>query len=224
MNKKLIFGFLAFVLISVILSACCFCVFAQAVDDFSITLPDEYTSAFLDDDKSDVAEIVGISAEEVEDYFKKHGLKFLSVNKDNTSQIKLSVLEDEFSGKIISFNNLDNDKILKLANSLFTGEYEQVSEGTQIVEKDGLKFLKFKENLADNGGEYTVTQYVTVYGGKTYRLSVFVTGEQKDGFSDTVFKGFVLKQNTDALPPLVKVFIIVGIVIFSVIIVLSIFR
>lgn len=224
MNKKLISVFATFVLISVIISLSCFFVLAESGDDFSITLPDEYTTAFSDDDKSGVAELVGISAEEVDDYFEKHSLKFLSVNKDNTSQIKLSVLEDEFSSKIISFNNIDDDKILKLANSLFTGSYEQVSEGTQIVEKDGLKFLKFEENLADNGGEYTVTQYVTVYGSKAYRLSVFVTGEQEDDFSDTIFNGFVVKPNTDALPPLVKVFIIVGIVIFSIIIVLSIFR
>lgn len=224
MNKKFTLSFLTFILVLVILSACCLCVFAKSADDYSITIPDEYTTAFLEDDKSKVADIVGISAEKVEDYFKKHGLKFLSVNKDNTSQVKLSVLEDEFSSKIVSFSNLDDDKILKLANSLFTGGYEQVSKGTKLVEKDGLKFLKFEEKLTDTGGEYIVTQYVTVYGGKTYRLSVFVTGEQQDGLTDKVFNSFVLNQNTDALPPLVKIFIIVGIVIFSVIIVLSIFR
>lgn len=224
MNKKLILGIITLLLTSIILFFSCISASAKSAEDFSITLPDEYITAFHDDNKSDIADAVGISADEVDDYFQKHNLKFLSVNKDNTSQIKLSVLEDDFSKKIISFNNLNNENILKLANSLFTGSYEQVSNGVKIVENNGIKFLKYKENLSDNGGEYTVTQYVTVYNSKTYRLSVFVTGEEQSDLSDTVFNSFSLKQNSDALSPLVKIFIIVGIVIFAVIIVLSIFR
>lgn len=224
MNKKLISGIITLFLTSIILFSSCIIASAKSGEDYSITLPDEYITAYSDDDKSEVADAVGISADEANDYFQKHNLNFLSVSKDNTSQIKLSVLEDDFSKKIISFNNLDNEKILILANSLFTGSYEQVSKGVKIVENNGIKFLKYQENLSDNGGEYTVTQYVTVYNSKTYRLSVFVSGEEQSDLSDTVFNSFSLKQNSDTLSPLVKIFIIVGIVIFAVIIVLSIFR
>lgn len=223
MNKKTTSVILSFLLVLNLIFFFGILTFAQSDNEFQIEIPDGYITAFLADDKTEVANVIGITAKEVDDYFKNNYLEFLSVSEDNTSQIKLSVLADEFSSKIFSFNNLGDEQILKLANSLFTGSYEQVSDGAKIVRNNSVKFLKYEETLTDNGGEYTVTQYVTVYNGKTYRLSVFIGGQEKN-LSDTVFESLTFNQLNEGLSPLTKIFIIVGIVIFAVIIVLSIFR
>ena len=191
---------------------------AEDYGDFSLQLPEGYKSSLKSESKSEIADIVGIEEKEIENYFSDGKLEFLAVDDDNTSQIKLSVLEDDFSKKIISFNNLDNERLLGLANSFFTGSYESVSKNTVVVNNNGNKYLKYKEKLEDSGGEYTVTQFITVCGSKTYRLSVSYTEKDGENLDTQIFKTFKIKEK-DQVDILIKTVLIIAVLVFSVIIV-----
>ena len=220
MNKKyfyskILLGFLVFLLV---LGS--FFVSAEDYGDFSLNLPNGYKYALKSDEKSEIADIVGLSEKELESYYDKGKLELLAVNSDNTSQIKLSVLEDDFSKKIVSFNNLTDDRLIVLANSFFSGSYEDVAANTKVIKSQNSKYLKYSEKLTDSGGEYTVTQFITVYDKKTYRFSVSYTAKQGENFDDEVFNGFKLKEKEEA-PSIFKTLVIFGILVFSALIIFA---
>ena len=218
MNKKGFYSKFLLTLLVVLFVFSSFFVCAQNYGDFSIKLPSGYKSALKNENKKEIADIVGVAEKELDSYFEDGKLEFLAVNSDNTSQIKLSVSADDFSEKIISFNNLDDEKLLGLANSFFTGPYESVSKNTVVVNSNGCKYLKHKEKLTDSGGEYTVTQFITVYDGKTYRLSVSYTDNDSKNFDNQILKNFEIKEK-DNISPLLKVALTVAVLIFAAVII-----
>lgn len=220
MNKKYFYSKILLCFLVAILVLGSLFVSAEDYGAFSINLPNGYKYALKSEKKSELADIVGVSENELESYFDKGKLELLAVNGDNTSQIKLSVLEDDFSKKIVSFNNLTDDRILLLANSFFSGSYEDVTENAKVIKKQNSKYLKYSERLNDSGGEYTVTQFITVYDGKTYRFSVSYTEKQGNDFGDKVFKDFKLKEK-DEISPLLKTVLIFGVLVFSALIIFA---
>lgn len=218
MNKNRFFITALIFIITVVITI--FPVSAQNYGDFSLVLPDGYKSALKDEDKSHIADIVGMETDDLNNYFEVNSIEFFAVNSDNTSQIKLSVTEDDFSKKIVSFNNLDDKKITQLANSFFTASYKEVNEGVLIVKQNNCKFLKYEENLKDSGGEYTVTQFVTVNKGKTYILSVLYP-KTDIGLADEFFNSFKLSNRDNNLNTVNKIIIIFAVFVFSVIIIFT---
>jgi len=222
MNKKYFYSKFLLVFLVVLFICSTFFVSAKDYGDFSINLPKGYKYALKNDKKTEIADIVGVSKKEIENYFSDGKLEFLAVNSDNTSQIKLSVLEDDFSKKIVSFNNLDDNRLLQLANSFFTGSYDNVTANAKVVENNNHKYLKYSEKLTDSGGQYTVTQFITVYNGKIYRFSVSFTAKQGESFDNEIFKGFMLKEkNENSL--VLKTVLIFGVLVFSAVIIFAIF-
>lgn len=220
MNKKYFYSKILLCFLVALLVLGSLFVSAEDYGAFSINLPNGYKYALKSEKKSELADIVGVSENELESYFDKGKLELLAVNGDNTSQIKLSVLEDDFSKKIVSFNNLTDDRILLLANSFFSGSYEDVTENAKVIKKQNSKYLKYSERLNDSGGEYTVTQFITVYDGKTYRFSVSYTEKQGNDFGDKVFKDFKLKEK-DEISPLLKTVLVFAILVFSALIIFA---
>lgn len=221
MNKKAFYSKILLVFLVVIFSFGTLFVLAEDYGDFSVNLPSGYKYALKNDKKTEIADIVGVDEKALESYFQNSKLEYLAVNEDNTSQIKLSVGEDEFSKRIVSFNNLLDDQIIELANSFFTGSYETVTANSKIVKKQSFKYLKYSEKLTDSGGVYTVTQFVTVYDGKIYRFSVSYTNAQGEGFDEEIFDGFELKEKREN-NSLLKTLLIAGVLVFSAVIIFAV--
>ncbi len=145
-------------------------------------------------DSNKVAEILGMSAVELRDYVEYTNIKYLAVNKDNTKQIKTTEYMDEFSKEVDSFYSLRDSEILELAKEL------SVTENGEIIERGKYKFLKVTARTKDSGGEYILTQYITVDNGVNLILSFHTdinedTDYIEDYFNDqikepsAVFKG-----------------------------------
>ena len=119
-----------------------FCVFAESEKTYKINIPDGFTTAYKDSDKTDISKIIGIKSEETEKYFADNKLLFLSVDEKNSFQIKLSETKDNFSAKTVNFSYLSDEKLLSLSESLFVKTDDKASSKVKLVQNNGLKFLK----------------------------------------------------------------------------------
>jgi len=200
-----------------------FCAFAKTEKSYKIDIPDGFTTAYSDSDKTDISKIVGIKSEEAEKYFTDNNLLFLSVDEKNSFQIKLSETKDNFSAKTVNFSYLSDEKLLSLSENLFAKTDDKASSKVKLVQNGGMKFLKRNEAHKDSGGEYVVTQYVTVVNGKNYRLSVLAPGLSESDVADTIFKSLeIFDEESNVEASLIqKVLIISGIVIFSGVIIVT---
>jgi hypothetical protein len=131
----------------------CFCFSVSAEGEFLVYGEDDielFCRAFDMDD----CEIV--------DYVNENNITYLAINRDNTKQIKRSETVDAFSKKVVDFNVLADDEIKNLANEISGFEN---SKG-EVVTARGYKLLKSELKTKDSGGEYVLTQFVTVKNSK----------------------------------------------------------
>lgn len=158
-------------------------VFAATVDT-QITAPKGFYSYKSGQSAESTAEILGMTADKLENYCTENGIVFIAVNKDNTKQIKVFVTESEFSSSVGNLTNLSDDKITALIPDI-TG-----TRGGEIIVKDGQKFIKTVETLSDSGGEYSVISYVTVAAKKDYVLSFYTVSGTDTDYTGEVFDSF----------------------------------
>ncbi len=156
-----------------------------------------------------VSEILGITEAELKDYVKDNNITYLAVNKNNTKQIRKTEISDAFSKKIGNFFALDDNEILELTEEL-TG-FKDVN-GT-VFEKGNKKFLKIELKTTDSGGEYILTQYITVANSKKEILSFYTAANTTTDYIEDVFSSqFKVSGKVTVL----KVISIIGIVLFSI--------
>ncbi|MBE6733178.1 MAG: hypothetical protein E7561_04185 [Ruminococcaceae bacterium] len=222
MSKKRFLSCLltVFLLFSVIFGV--ITVSAKQYDGFSIDIPDRFTVVTSKDDLSDFSKKVGISAENLKSYFSDGEYKLLAVDDGNTTQIKLSSKEDEFSKKTINFNNFEEADLITLGESFLTVKDAENESNITVVKNNDFKFIKIVEAHKDSGGVYTVTQYITVVDGKTYKLSIFIPSDADKQLEQEVFNSFIIEQNKGFQFTFSHLLIIIAIMLFVALIVLSI--
>lgn len=178
------------------------CLFS--VNVCALQVGDEFLIYGKDNDK--LSQTLGMSETEINQFCKTNSIVFLAVNSDNTKQIRKTEITDSFSQKIEDLSVMKNSDILELQDSL--SALQGVS-GT-IVEKNNSKYLKVEGKTQDSGGEYVLTQYVTVKDGKKHTLSFYTSlGENRDYIQKVFNSQF---KDTGVL----KVVVILSICLFAV--------
>ena len=159
-------------------------VYVFAASGFEITAPKDFYSYKSGQSSEDTAKILGMTADELENYCDENGIVFIAVNKDNTKQIRVTVTESPFSGSIGNLSNLSDSKITALIPDI-TG-----AVSGELTEKGGQRFIKTAEALSDSGGEYSVINYVTVAAKKDYVLSFYTAAGTSTDYTKEVFDSF----------------------------------
>ncbi len=178
--------------------------------EYSITSGDNFTYAKQDDDLTQIAKRLNMTAEELDKYFSDNKLIYLAVSDDAKSQIKISVSEDNFSKKVSDISMLDDQSLLEFAKSFG-------KDASSIVTNNERKFVLVKNTLKDSGGIYTVTQYITICDGKIFYVTCYndgtdVSKEISNAFSTLKLNPLSAESNDFDI---LSIVIIVGIIVFS---------
>jgi hypothetical protein len=147
-------------------------------------LADSEFLVYGEDDIDIFCQAFDMDAGEIKYYLSQNNITYLAINGDNTKQIKRSEITDAFSQKVVDFSVLEDREILNLANQISGFEN---SKG-QVVTVGDIKLLKTEVKTKDSGGEYVLTQFVTVKGGKKITLSFFTAGDGDRAYIETVLK------------------------------------
>lgn len=153
--------------------------------DVNISVGKDYTVYRDGENTAKIASTVGMSADEFKDYCDKNSIIYFAATKDNSAQIKISAGTTSFSSSIVNLSLLGDDKITSLLPDI-TGSPDIRGE---IVNNKGQKFVKTYISTSDSGGEYTVTQYITVANRKEYVLSLYAPGAESE-FDEKIFESF----------------------------------
>ena len=180
--------------------------------EYNISTDKSFTTVRSGDDLTDIAEKLNMTTDELNGYFNKNGLLYLSVSEDAKTQIRLSAFSDNFSSVAEDISHLSDSQLKEFLNAVSNdGEND-----CEIVENGGRKFIKTKDTLVDSGGTYTVTQYITICNNKTFYLSCYNEGDDTSAQTEEIFKNFSLNTVSDEpADNKLYVFIIAGIVVFS---------
>lgn len=134
-------------------------------------------------DNKKLADVLSMSEAEVSAYCKDNNITLLAVNADNTKQIRETTRETEFSKTVNNLAVLKNDEIIDLTYQLCGIENVK----GKVIEKDVYKYLKIEVKSQDSGGEYILTQYITVKGGKSVVLSFYTSGGKDTSYTEDIF-------------------------------------
>lgn len=150
-----------------------------AANYFKINAGNEFLVYGEDDGK--LAKALGISEDEFQEYCAEN-VHFLASNKDNSKQIRLTISENEFTASVVNITNISDDKISQLIPQI-TGIDSIRGE---IINRDGQKFIKTELRSEDSGGEFILTEYITVANKKSFVLSFYTdVGESLDYIEKT---------------------------------------
>lgn len=143
-----------------------------AQSDYSITLPDGFVAAAYGDDLTKLASIFDMNAEGLQRYYDENKVLYLAADKKNTCQITLTCTENEFSQGAVSFSRLSQAELETIAADLAGDSFTNhgIIEG-----KDGNSYIHLERKLTDSGGDYTVTEYLTVCSSNLFTLSISVS-------------------------------------------------
>lgn len=157
----------------------------------------------------ELCEVIDMTAYQLKEYCETNNITFLAVNKTNTKQIRKTEFEDGFSKKIGNLLALEEQEILALTEDL-TG----FSDVTGTVLEEGNKcFLKIEVKTEDSGGEYILTQYITVADSKKEILTFYTDA---DASTDYIEEAFASQFKASSTASALKIISIVGIVLFSI--------
>lgn len=168
------------------------------------------------EDADRVCEILGMTKEQIDEYCENNAITYLAVDKDNSRQIRKIEISDNLSKEILDLSILDDKKIFALSDELSGFENTNGS----IVKKNDLKFYKTEYQSKDSGGEYAVTQYVTVQNAKKTVLTFHTQKDLDRNYIDSVIAE-LFKPETDQTPFLTSgmaIFGVIGIVVLVLII------
>lgn len=157
----------------------------------------------------ELCDTIGMSEGELNEYCQTNNITFLAVDKDNQRQIRKTETKDAFSKKIGNFFALKDDEILELTEEL-TG-FKNVKGA--VLEKGNKKYLKVELKTTDSGGEYYLTQYLTVTDSKKEILSFYTNVNENTDYIENVFSS---QFKTSSSVSVLKIISAIGIVLFSV--------
>lgn len=191
-------------MILVVKKILCFIVAFALCFSFSVLAEEEFV-VYGEDDIELFCRAFDMDDCEIVDYVNENNITYLAINRDNTKQIKRSEIVDAFSQKVVDFNVLADDKIKDLANEISGFEN---SKG-EVVTIRGYKLLKSELKTSDSGGEYVLTQFVTVKNSKKIILSFYTASNADRAYVEDALKEQFPKERN------FKPIAIVGTVAFS---------
>lgn len=147
----------------------------------ALEIGDDFYLYGRDDNK--LATALNMTEDAVKSYCDQNNISVLAVNKDNTKQIREVVCETEFSKTVKNLAVLKNDEILDLTFQLCGIENAK----GKVIEKNAYKYLKIEVKGKDSGGEYILTQYITVKNGKALTLSFYTSNGEDTSYTDKIF-------------------------------------
>lgn len=192
-------------MIQVVKKIICLIAVMLLVFSFCVSAEDEFL-VYGEDSINSFSEILNMDAGDITEYCKQNNITYFAINRNNTKQIKRSEITDAFSQRIVDFSVLDDNEILNLTKEISGFEN---SKG-QVVAVNGVKFLKTEVKTHDSGGEYVLTQFVTVKGAKKITLSFFTAGNTDRAYIEDALNSQFPKEKD------FKPFIIGGTVVLSV--------
>lgn len=160
---------------------------------FNVSAEDNFFVYGKDD--AEVAKTFNMTEGDLEKYCKDNGVTYLAVNTDNTKQIRKTERVDSLSKEIIDLSVLEDKKIFGLSDELSGFENANGS----IIKKDDLKFFKTEHETEDSGGEYVITQYITIQNAKKKVLTFYTAKDLDRSYIDSVFAE-LFKPQTDYTP------------------------
>lgn len=158
--------------------------FAKTESSATLQLPKEFYT--YSEDKAELSGILGLDVKELDSYVFENNLVELAANEDNTKQIKYICYADSFSTKIGNISSLADDKIEALIPDIVDVENAK----GKIIKSNGQKFIKCDFSSNDNGGEYIITQYITVVNNKFHILNFLTATGEDTEYSVSVFEDF----------------------------------
>lgn len=136
----------------------------------------------LENDRDKVAQILGITESDLNNIQDI----YLAVNKENTKQIRIRTEITDFSNSICNISNLSDDKITALIPDI--SGFRNVKG--DVINKDGQKFIRVQLRSSDSGGEYILTQYITVASKQNFVLSFYTDINEDTEYIEKTFESF----------------------------------
>ncbi len=135
---------------------------------------------FLDyqKDAKAVAEILNMDKDKLQSFCTENNIRGLWVNRDNTQQIRLADYATDFSNSVINISNFSDDKISELIPEISGIENAK----GEIVLKGKQKFIKLQLLSRDSGGDYHLTQYITVANKEVFMLSFYTAADSNSDY------------------------------------------
>ncbi len=133
-----------------------------------------------------IAKIIGMDKNELLDFCIENKIVYIAVNKDNSKQIRVTVKENDFSNGIVNINGLSDDKI----NAVLPDVIGVEGIKGEIINKDGQKFIKTEMSSKDSGGDFILTEYITVANKKVYVLSFYTNKKADTKYIEKTFETF----------------------------------
>ena len=174
-----------------------------SISVLALDIPDDFY--IYGEQTQQLADTLGMTKSELDIYCEQNGVSFLAVNPANTKQIRKTVIKDAFSQKIGNLSVLSDKDILYLSGQLSSVE-NAIGE---VVTRNSQKFLKIEVKSTDSGGEYILTQYVTVADSQKTVLSFYTDTKEDTAYIDEVFNSQFGEKNT------VKYIVVAGVAVFS---------
>ena len=134
-------------------------------------------------DNKELSKALSMTEPEISIYCTENYITALAVNKNNTKQIREITRGTEFSKTVKNLAVLSDDEILTLTYQLCGIENAK----GKVIEKDACKYLKIEVKGKDSGGEYVLTQYITVKNSKTVTLSFYTSQGEDTSYTDEIF-------------------------------------
>lgn len=138
------------------------------------------------EESAKAAETLGMSEKELSYYCKENSIEYLAVNKDNSKQIRLTVGHNDFTNSVVNISGLSNDKITSILPQIIGIEGIK----GEIINKNGQKFIKTELRTSDSGGEYILTEYITVADKQSYVLSFYTDIDANNDYADIIFQTY----------------------------------
>ncbi len=182
-----------------------------SVSALDIATPEFYL--FGDNPKA-VSEILGLTEAELTSYCTENCITYLAVNKDNTKQIRLSIKETSFSKTVGDLSNISDQTALTLASESLLPD----SVLGEIATLNGQKFIKTEAKTSDSGGEFILTEYITVAEKKLYTYSFYTDINTDSSYIETEFSNFTeqyFKSEIKPLSPVYKYLILAAIILLA---------
>lgn len=168
--------------------------------EYTITTGDDFISAKQGENLDKVAERLNMKPQDINSYFTKNGLIYLAVSSDSKTQVKISAFSDNFSSEVSDIEYLDDAGLSKFISAIS----EDSDTPAQVIENADRKYLCVKDTLNDSGGVYTVTQYITIFDGKTFYFAGYNPGEDTSDEVTAMFNSFQLQKPISETPKLIE--------------------
>ena len=165
-----------FLCAAVMMSVICMTVAAET-PVFKLDMGDGYLYFREGDDLSRAEKITGTDKDELQKLFDEENLVMLALSEDNLRQIRVSRYTNDLSIKIGDLDLLDNGEVKKirdeLSDDLGLGGTLVGDDYTENTEAPVKKYIIHRELFSDSGGDYNVTQYVTVVDGAFWHITTY---------------------------------------------------